>query len=302
MKSREVLRVATPNRLLSALLLAGTQFFFSSVPALAAQSRLEVHQYVADSSAFHVTSLLIEGPTEVLLIDAQYHLEDARRVAERISATGKRLKAIFITHPDHDHYSGAAVIVERFPGTPVYMSQAAVRRFDSTGVRDFEEDRSRQPALFPDSVIVPEVLPSPHLTVDGERVEILADRQGDVITPINSVVWIPSIRTLYASDLVFNGVHVWLGASNESTRAAWRDELLALIELGAERVIAGHKPTVNTPDPPETLTAMSNYLSDFDSILLQASRAEEVIDEMRQRYDWRVPVLLNYSAHIAFRR
>ena len=153
---------------------------FAPAPAQRSAANLELVQYIADSTAFHVNSVLIVGATEALLVDAQYHVADARRVADQIAASGKRLKAIFITHPDHDHFSGAAAIVERFPGTTVYMTAAALHHFDSTGVADFRRDKARQPDLLADSVVMPQVLPSTRLTVDGQTVEIIPDLQGDV--------------------------------------------------------------------------------------------------------------------------
>ena len=72
------------------------------------------------------------GPKEALLFDTQYHLADARRLADRIAASGKHLKAIILSHPDHDHFAGAAAIVERFPGTPVYMTAKALEEYKRT--------------------------------------------------------------------------------------------------------------------------------------------------------------------------
>ena len=89
------------------------------------RTSLRLEEVGADSTAFDVTATMIVGPTEVLLWDTQYHVADATRLADRIAATGKHLKAIVISHPDHDHFMGAAKIVERFPGTPVYMTAAA---------------------------------------------------------------------------------------------------------------------------------------------------------------------------------
>src|SRR3954462_7793756 len=83
--------------------------------------KLHLEEIGADSTSFNVVATLIVGPTEIIAWDAQYHIADAKQLADRIAASGKKLKAIVISHPDHDHYSGAAVLVERFPGTPVYM-------------------------------------------------------------------------------------------------------------------------------------------------------------------------------------
>lgn len=289
-----------PLVLSATVLLGGPQ---STTPVVAQQSSetLELVQYVADSTAFHVNSVLVMGATEAVLIDAQYLAADARRVADRIAASGKRLKAIFITHPDHDHFAGAAVIVERFPGTPVYMTEAALHHFDSVGVADFRRDKAAKPDLLADSVVSPQVLPSTRLSVDGETVEILPDLQGDVLSPVNSVVWIPAQRTLLTGDVVFNGVHVWLAASNEASRAAWRDALRRLADLRPAVVIAGHKPTRDTPDAPTVITTMIDYLSDFDEIRRTSHDGRELAEAMQQKYPWKVAGLLYYSARMAFR-
>ena len=65
-----------------------------------------------------------DRPTEVLLWDTQYHLADARRVADRIAASGRRLKAIVLSHPDHDHYAGAAAIVRLTVSPPDTSSRS----------------------------------------------------------------------------------------------------------------------------------------------------------------------------------
>lgn len=263
-------------------------------------AQLELIQYVADSTSFHVNSVIVAGPTEAILIDTQYRVADAERVADQIAATGKRLKAIFITHPDHDHFSGAAPIVERFPGTPVYMTEAAMHHFEVQGIRDFQRDKERQGASLADSVIMPQVLPSTRLTVDGEIVEIIPDLQGDVLVPVNSVVWIPSLQTLIAGDLVFNGVHVWLGASDAASRLRWRNDLAHLAARHPMTVIPGHKPSVDTPDTPGTLNQMIDYLADFDDIRRESADGMALATAMRDRYPWKVAGLLVYSARREF--
>src|ERR1700733_11731012 len=71
--------------------------------------------YTASEANFGVTSTLIYGNTEAFLVDAQFHISDATRLADHIAARQVRLKAIFVTHPDDDHYLGLAVLHERFP-------------------------------------------------------------------------------------------------------------------------------------------------------------------------------------------
>ena len=287
--------------LVGALTLAATVGV--SRPRLAATPapKLHIEEVGSDSTSFDVTATMIVGPTEVLLWDAQYHVADARRLADRIAATGKHLKAIVISHPDHDHYSGAAAIVERFPGTPVYMTQKAIAHYDTTK-RGFEMEKSRRPAMMADSLVTPTPLPSTHLSVDGDEVTVIPDLTGDVIVPTNSVLWIPSLRTALVGDVAFNGVHPWLGSSTETTRAAWRASIARVAELHPAAVVAGHKKDVAAPDSPEVLKFMDRYLADFDSIRKASSDGRELATAMLRKYpDLAVKGLLGYSAQVAFK-
>jgi glyoxylase-like metal-dependent hydrolase (beta-lactamase superfamily II) len=264
-------------------------------------SKLHLEEVGSDSTSFDVIATLVEGPTEVLLWDAQYHLADARRVADRIAASGKHLKAIVISHPDHDHYSGAAAIVERFPGTPVYMTEKAIAHYDTTK-GGFQMEKSRRPAMLPDSLVTPQVLPSTHLTVDGEAVEVIPDLTGDVSVPTNSVLWIPSLRTALAGDIAFNGVHPWLGSSTESLRSAWRQSVARIAALHPLVVVAGHKKDITAPDSPDVLRFMDNYLADFDALRKTSTNAEELRSAMMRKYpDLAVAGLLAYGARVAFK-
>ena len=53
--------------------------------------------------------------------------------------------------------------------------------------------------------ILPEELQGTTLTLEGEQVQLFGGVQGD--GPNSSLVWIPSIRTVVAGDIVFSGVH-----------------------------------------------------------------------------------------------
>lgn len=266
-------------------------------------AKLQLEHVGSDSTAFNVISTLIIGPTEVIVWDAQYHVSDAKRVANRVAASGKRLKAIVLSHADHDHYMGAATIVERFPETPVYMTAAALAEFKRTAAQGFAGEKARNPSEIPDSLVTPQVLPSNHLTVDGEAVELVPDLTGDVITPTNSFLWIPSLRTVLAGDIAFNGVNPWLGSSDEASRAAWKRSLKRIAELKPVNVVAGHKKNINAPDSPDVLTFMDGYLTDFDAFRKSSSTPQELLTAMRAKYpDLAVPGLLGYAARMAYQR
>jgi glyoxylase-like metal-dependent hydrolase (beta-lactamase superfamily II) len=267
----------------------------------AAAQKLRLVQFSSDSTSYHVGSTLILGPTEAILVDAQYHMSDARREADSIARLGTHLKAIFITHPDEDHYLGAAAFVERFPGTPVYMTSRGIWEFRRTARSFLDDLKKNQPAEAPDSLVRPKVLPDTLLTVDGERVEIVPDLQGDVLAVCNSVVWIPSLRAVLAGDIVFNRVHPWLAASDARARAQWHQAIKRIADLHPRTVIAAHKSSLDAPDTPDVLTAMDQYLTDFDAALKTAPSPDSVIAVVKRKHpDYAVPLLLQASARTAW--
>ena len=70
--------------------------------ARAESAPLVLDIYTADSQGLGVTSTLIYGDQEAILVDTQFRIADAEKLADRIAAKGRRLKAILITHP---HFS-----------------------------------------------------------------------------------------------------------------------------------------------------------------------------------------------------
>lgn len=270
-------------------------------PHHAPAARLTLETYVADSASFHVVSTLIVGPTEVIVFDAQNHMSDGRRLAERIAATGRHLKALVLSHPDEDHFFGALAVLDRFPGTPVYMTPAGLREFARVAEGMRAQLKPRLGAEAPDSLIHPQAMPAGGLTVDGERVQVIADLQGDVLTPCNTALWIPSIRAILAGDIAFNGVYPYLAASSEASRSAWHKSLDSLAAYEPAIVVSGHKWPENAPDSPEVLAFMHTYLNDFEAARKSSADARAMYLAILAKYrTLSVPMLLQYSVQMTF--
>ena len=258
---------------------------------------LQLEVFVSDSNSFCVTSTLIMGTREAILFDVQYHKSEAVKLAERVLASGKRLKAIIISHPDPDHYQCAAIWKERFPNTPIYMTAKALSIFKRNAMTYFTRNRTYYPAETPDSLPAPEVLPTTHWQLDGESIEVVTDLQGDVWSRSNSYLWIPSMRAIVAGDLVFNGVHVWLANSTQKSRAAWLKSLDQLEMHSPRIVIAGHKRDDTTSDSPGTIAATREYIKAFDDEMDNATGSDDLVAIMKHRFkSLALPNILRYAA------
>jgi glyoxylase-like metal-dependent hydrolase (beta-lactamase superfamily II) len=256
--------------------------------------------FIGEADSWDVTSTLIYGKTESILVDSQFRISQATNLADQIAATGTHLKAIIITHPDEDHYIGTAILHQRFPDTPIYMTEAALEEFHRTSAKFLAAIKARSSSETPDSVPTPEVLPTTIFTIDGETADVIKDFQGDVLKKANTFVWIPSLKAVIAGDIVFNGVYAYLAASTVETRRAWQASLRLIAALHPQVGIAGHKKDKSFPDSLQAVTTMEKYLSDFDAGIKTSSNADELVATMKKKYpDWTQNYLLVASAKAA---
>jgi glyoxylase-like metal-dependent hydrolase (beta-lactamase superfamily II) len=84
--------------------------------AASAQSKLQLKVHTGRGmNGYDVNSTMISGKKDMLVIDAQFGLGEARSLAAEIHASKKNLTVIYITHPHPDHYFGLAVLKQEFP-------------------------------------------------------------------------------------------------------------------------------------------------------------------------------------------
>jgi len=255
--------------------------------------------YTADTEGVGVTSTLIYGEREAILVDTQFRISDAEKLAERIAARGRRLTAIIVTHPHFDHFYGASVLLKRFPGTPVFASAADVEVIK----RDLADTLAKIRAWFgadavPADIQIPQPWPSTHFTVDGQSVEVLAGLQGDVGPgPHNNIVWVPSLAAAIVGDIAFNQVHLSLRATDAQSRKAWIETLRSIEERHPRIVVAGHKNDPALPDSPDVLAFNTAYLAEFEVVLAASRNARELVAAMKQKFPQAgLDRILNFTA------
>ncbi len=85
-----------------------------------AQSHLEIQVHTGHGvTGYDVNSTMISGEKDMIVIDSQFSLSEAHRLAAEILESKKNLTTIYITHPHPDHFFGLAVLKQAFPNARV---------------------------------------------------------------------------------------------------------------------------------------------------------------------------------------
>ena len=201
--------------------------------------KLATRTFVASESGFNVTSVIVMGERECILVDCQWTRANAHRVIAEICETGLELKAVYVTHAHPDHYWGLGEIHRAFPGAKCYALPpvCAVYHHQYQPKLDEWTDIIGPKNLCRLQCDVLEPLEQDWLELEGERLEIIRCT-GDLLW--NTVVWIPSIRTVIGSDVVFNQAHPFTCEVTAAQRRDWLRDLDGIDALKPEVVIPGH--------------------------------------------------------------
>lgn len=254
----------------------------SACASLAGHSSLQITPFKAgESSIFPVSSSLVEGPNELLLVDAQFQRNDARQLVEMIKAKGKPLTTIFISHGDPDFYFGLDVVTRAFPEAEV-LSSPATREYILASMEPKKDHWG--PILAdnaPEELIVPDALKGNSLEVDGEVVKVIGLDGPD---PKHTFLWVPSVKTIVGGVSVFDGLHVWMADSQTpDERRQWLQTLDSMLALEPEVVIPGHYNAGSTKNT-NAIDFTARYIADFTTAATQAADSAELISLMKQQY------------------
>ena len=238
--------------------------------------------FFSDEKGFEVASVIVMGKTDAVLIDAQWTLSNAHRVVAEIAETGKELTTIYVTHAHPDHYFGLGIIAEAFPSARITALASVARTINH---QFFGKLEHWETVIGPTNVcrktLTIEPLSEDYIKLEGERIEIIPDVMGDM--KYNSVVWIPSIKTLYGSDVLFNQAHPFTCEVTAGERRQWIWDIERLEQMGAKVIIPGHqKPGM--PFDSSSCTFTKDYLIATEEVIAETTDEANFYYAMVQRF------------------
>ncbi|MBD8203072.1 MULTISPECIES: MBL fold metallo-hydrolase [Pseudomonas syringae group] len=257
---------------------------FATLFPLAAQAAdpLKIDVYnPAEKAIFPVSSELITGQHDAVLIDAQFQRNDAEALVQKIKASGKKLTTVYISHSDPDYYFGLDVIQAAFPEAKIVASEPTVKAIKASMQGKLAYWGPILKDNAPAKLVLPEVLKGDHLTLEGQPLEIKG-LQGPA--PQRSYVWIPSIKAVVGGVVVSSGIHVWVAdTQTPKSRQDWLAALKGIEALKPTTVIPGHY-LGEVPEGTKAVTFTADYLKSFEEHAAKTRDSAALIDAMKKAW------------------
>ncbi|KZK85055.1 Hydroxyacylglutathione hydrolase [Pseudovibrio sp. Ad13] len=235
-----------------------------------------------DEGLFPVTSVLIEGPREAVLVDAQFQRRDARNLISIIKESGKTLTSIYISHGDPDYYFGLDALHAAYPDAKIVATQPTVEKIKATIEGKFAYWGPILKDDAPQELIVPKVIDGNNFEVDGTPVEIVGLDGHD---PSHTSLWVPSERTVVGGVLVYDNSHIWQADNPTSEkRKDWQKSLDDLLALNPKRVIPGHFLGNTNSQTVGSIAFTKAYVAAVEKNAALATNSDELVSLMKTEF------------------
>src|SRR5262249_25757564 len=168
-----------------------------------------------------IAATLISGEQDALLVDTLLTVGQAGNLADWVTAQGKHLMAVYITHGHGDHWFGLSVIRARLPDARAWALPPVIERMrqDAAPERMASFWKAQFPGKLPDHLVLAEPLPDHTLELEGHN--LVAVELGHTDTDDTTCLHVPEIGLVVAGDAVYNDVHLHLEESDLQGRRAW---------------------------------------------------------------------------------
>jgi len=154
-----------------------------------------------------ISSTLISGERDAVLVDAPITVEQARALANWVVASGKNLTTIYATHGHGDHFFGTSIVLSRFPGARFVARPDVIKVMRQQASPDSLATfwNPRFPGQISSHLAIAEELNGNVIHLEGH--DLVSLPLGFTDTAGTTCLHVPSVGLIVAGDAAYNGVH-----------------------------------------------------------------------------------------------
>ena len=229
-----------------------------------------------------MASTLIYGNRDAVLTDPGMTEDQARVLGDWVAARGRNVTDIFVTHGHGDHWFAAGLLAERFGARVVASAGTIAQMRGNVATRPLLWDKV-YPGLIPPSPVTAVTVPGNRFTLEGHELVIV--EVGDTDSADTSVLHVPDLGLVVAGDVIYNGVHMYLGQSEVTGGfGSWRDAIDTVEALQPRHIVAGHQNSELDDDAGRTIAQTRQYMDDADELLMTETTAVGFFNAKIDRY------------------
>ena len=240
-----------------------------------------IHTYTAPETGWRANSHVIELASQAVLFDAPLTEEHAREVLAVADSLGKPVTRLYISHAHPDHFASAAMIE-----APSYALGPVKDLIDRSGDVRIQRGYACTPGhagvpLPPSRPVDHAIAAGAEETLAGVRLRFEAVAQAE--TDAQLAIALPDAGVLITQDVLYNGVHLFLG---EHAFDAWQAAITTLEALPYETIIPGHglPRGDGLPDGRAIYAANREYLAVAARALAAASGPADLNQRLEQAF------------------
>lgn len=235
------------------------------------RSQVTIHTFTAPEKGWLVNSHIVEFPSQLFVVDAQYTLPFAKEVVHYATGLKKPITRLYVTHYHPDHLLGASAF-----DAPLSALSSVAEKIDAVGDRVAGEEHEKLGDEIPDKARrVDHPIEEGEEIVDGVR--IVHQRLRGAETEDALVIAFPDSKTIIVQDLIYNQVHPFFGERRFQT---WREAIREYRKLPYEFVLPGH----GKPCGVEIYEQMLDYIDFAEDALAKASDSADFRRRLLERF------------------
>ena len=251
-----------------------------------------------------ISCTLIYGEKDAVLVDTPITTAQTEGLADwiEVTAPGRRLSTVYITHGHADHWLGLPTLQRRFPGLKALATAGTIEHMKKSVSPTLQESIWGKffPGQLDEDYILADPLPQGNsFYLEGQLLEAVEVGHSDTYN--TTVLWVPDLKLTVCGDVVYGEVHQMLAeAKTPALQAEWIAAVEKIEALGPEMVVAGHK-RPGEMDGVYHLANTKKYLQDFRRLAQSSSNADELERQMLELYPNRYnPFVLRWGADANF--
>jgi len=237
---------------------------FSQQPQAMTVEKVTGNIYMVKGGSGANTGFFI-GEKEVLAIDAKMTADAAKQMIEEIKKlTPNSITKLVITHSDGDHVNGLG----GFPQGLEIISHAQTKKDMAEAFKE-PNFQALQPYL-PNKAFTDRM----DLQLGAERIQLLhfgpAHTSGDI------VVFFPAEKVAFVGDLVFIGRDPLIHHQKGGTSLGLVKTLKALLELRADRYVAGHTEILSKGDIDTSMKTIEDKQAKIKALIQEGKSLDDI--------------------------